>query len=68
MKLIEKDREVEISDRNWPLAIDLFLKWGYPETLLTQPNTKGLKVFDIDKITCELSAWGIPWKRNKWSY
>lgn len=62
MKLIEKDREVEISDANWSLAKDLFIKWGY------ETESPEIAVSDIDKITCELSAWGIPWKRVKWEY
>jgi hypothetical protein len=62
MLITEKGREVEISESNWILAKDLFIKWGY--------NTEDSKmeVKDIDGITSELSAWGIPWKRTTWDY
>lgn len=60
MKLVEENKEVEVQDI--PLLEDLLHKWGY--TLIDNK----LKVKDIDKITCELSAWGIPWKRTKWDY
>ncbi len=63
MKLNKNNREVEISDSNWTLAKDLFIKWGY-----NVEDPAQLEVDDLDKITCELSAWGIPWKRTKWDY
>lgn len=60
MKLIENDREVEVS--NTPLLEDLLIKWGYDF------SKQNILVKDVDKLTTELSAWGIPWKRTKWSY
>ena len=61
LKLIEKDKEVDVSTSNLPLLEDLFNKWG----LIIDSQ---VFVEDIDKITSELSAWGIPWKRTKWTY
>lgn len=57
--MIVKDalnREAEIKDGHWPLAEELFLKWGY------DVSTSEIEVKDVFKITSELSAWGIPWK------
>lgn len=62
MKLIEGDREVEVSEQQLPVLADLLIKWGY------DPLSKEINVSNINNITCELSAWGIPWKRTKWSY
>ncbi len=39
--------EIEIDVNNWPLVEDLLIK---------------LEGSEINKITSELSAWGIPWK------
>ena len=61
LKLIEDEKEVDVSTNNLPLLEDLFNKWGLK--IDTQ-----VVVEDINKITCELSAWGIPWKRIKWNY
>lgn len=61
MIIYEDDREVTISESNWTLAEPLFSKWGY------EGETQ-IKVNNLDDITLELSAWGIPWKRTKWSY
>ena len=61
LKLIEDEKEVDVNTNNLPLLEDLFNKWGLK--IDTQ-----VVVTDIDKITCELSAWGIPWKRTKWTY
>ena len=52
----EQNREIEITERNWVLAEGL--------------NFRGIKgrdndvmiVNDVNDITPELSAWGIPWK------
>lgn len=68
MKLIQGDKQAEINTiSNWPLIEDLFIKWGYPISLLEAAKTKDdirIKVSDMNKITSELSAWGIPWKRT----
>lgn len=62
IKLISGDKEVDINTMsNMPLIEDLFHKWG----IKLEPH---IVVSDIDKITSELSAWGIPWKRTKWIY
>lgn len=60
-----KDRKVEVQENVWPLAEDLFLGWGYEQVAINIAKTKNanLKVRDIEDITPELSAWGIPWKR-----
>lgn len=63
MLLTQEDKEVFIQEHHWPLAIDLFNKWGYDTS-----DAATLEVKNIDDITSELSAWGIPWKRIKWSY
>lgn len=56
--LDSKNRELEIDNRHWPLAEDLFNKWGMA------PNSNNeINVADIDDIAPELSAWGIPWRR-----
>lgn len=60
MRIIEGAREVEVNYS--PLLEDLLVKWS-----LT-PIDRSVHVDDINKITSELSAWGIPWKRVKWSY
>ena len=45
----------EVFVKDWILAEDLFIKWGY--------NTKQdcIEVRNLDDITPELSVWGIPW-------
>lgn len=53
-----KRNEVEITPRNWTLAADLFLKWGH------KIDGDVIHVVDVNDIVPELSAWGIPWKRN----
>ena len=58
MIIFQDDKEVEIHDREWVLAEDLFLKWGYT------PKGDKLEVEDISDVTAELSVWGIPWKWN----
>jgi len=60
MIITDKIHELVIEDRNWSLAIDLFVKWGYPERTLEQ--AKKIKVTNVYKVSGELSAWGIPWK------
>lgn len=58
IKIIDsKQREVVIQNHHWPLAEDLFLKWG-----MSPSFDNIIKVVDIDDISPELSAWGIPWK------
>lgn len=49
-------REVEI--RDWALAEDLFVKWGY------DVEQDSIEVEYLDDITLELSVWGIPWRRK----
>lgn len=53
MIIFQSDKEVEI--RDWALAEDLFIKWGY------DVKQDRIAVNNIDDITAELSAWGIPW-------
>ncbi len=55
-----QEKEIEIKNLHWPLAADLFMKWGHDIT------TDKVHVLDIDDIIPELSAWGIPWKRTSW--
>lgn len=45
--------DLEISDRHWSIAENLFVKWGYDvsKPIITSKDVSG-----------ELSAWGIPWK------
>lgn len=59
--IIYEDQD-EVIVRDVPLAHDLMAKWGY------DPDQEKIAVNDISKITCELSAWGVPWKRALWSY
>lgn len=54
MIIFQGEKEVEI--RNWALAEDLFIKWGY------DVNQDRIAVKNLDDITPELSVWGIPWK------
>ena len=56
-----KNKGIEISDRHWSLAENLFLKWGHH---INGADT--VIVGDLNLITPELSAWGIPWKRTSW--
>ena len=68
MKLKQADKVVKVNTlSNWPMLVDLFVKWGYPEELLEEAKKNDeitMTVSDMDKVTCELSAWGIPWKRE----
>lgn len=68
MILVEGDKEIRVNTvSNWPLIEDLFVKWGYGLEALDDAKTQAhskLKVSKIDDISAELSAWGIPWKRN----
>lgn len=68
MKIKQADKKVTINTQsNWPMLVDLFVKWGYPEEILDEAKVNDailLNVSDIDKVTGELSAWGIPWKRE----
>lgn len=69
MRIRANKKEAEINTlSNWPLVLDLFFKWGYPETLLhaaKMDDNISVKVEDFDKVTSELGMWGIPWKRVK---
>jgi hypothetical protein len=59
MKIIDaKNQEVEIRSQHWSLAESLFIKWGH------QIEGNEILVIDVNDITSELSAWGIPWKRT----
>ena len=68
MKIKQSDKVVNVNTlSNWPMLVDLFVKWGYPEDELDIARKVDgiyLSVSDIDKVTSELSAWGIPWKRE----
>lgn len=68
MKIKQSDKTVTINTiSNWPLTVDLFTKWGYSEELLDEAKENDqvvLSVSNLDNVTSELSAWGIPWKRN----
>jgi len=67
MKLKSSGSEVKINTMsNWPLIVDLFVKWGYTENTLNiarVDDKEFIDVVNIDDVTSELSAWGIPWKR-----
>lgn len=60
MILVEDQKEVEVKPN--PLLEDLLIKWGYC------PSSDRIDIKDMDKITLELSSWGIPWKRTKWNF
>jgi hypothetical protein len=61
MKLIQGDRKLVVNTiSNWPLIEDLFIKWGHADIT---PNSE-IEVNSIDSMSLELSAWGIPWKRD----
>lgn len=67
--MIIKDHRISaiVSHQNWPLVVDLFVRAGYPEDLLEKAKENSnikLKVQDVDKIVSELSAWGIPWRKD----
>jgi len=56
MKIIDaKEHVVEIKNIHWSLAEDLFIKWG------CQTLDNAIYVVDVNDITPELNAWGIPW-------
>jgi len=71
MKIKQGDSSAVINTiSNWTMLVDLFVKWGYSEELLEEAKINDslvITVSDIDRVTGELSAWGIPWKRTKWS-
>lgn len=54
----DRNSRVEIKNTHWPLAEDLFLKWN-----LVPNNKNEIAIKDVNDITPELNAWGIPWKR-----
>lgn len=56
MLVKDNNKKIEITEFNWPLAEDLFIKWGH------SVESNQIEVKDIDDVTPELSAWGIPWK------
>lgn len=68
MKIKQADKVVDINTMsNWPMLVDLFVKWGYPEEVLDIAKDNDgmlITVADITDVTDELSAWGIPWKRE----
>lgn len=68
MKIKQADKVVNINTlSNWPMLVDLFVKWGYSEQLLDKAKVDDgllIDVDNLDNVTCELSAWGLPWKRE----
>lgn len=54
--IFQGDKEVIV--RDWALAEDLFIKWGY------DVKQERIEVKKLEDITPELSVWGIPWKWN----
>ena len=58
MHIVDKTREVEIKSEHWSLAESLFVKWGYHIDI----DNEIIEVPDLDKVTPEISAWGVPWK------
>lgn len=67
MRIKSGDSEASVNTMsNWPLIVDLFVKWGYTEDTLEEARVDDkefIDIVDMDKVTSELSAWGIPWKR-----
>lgn len=58
MKVIyQGDKEVIV--RDWALAEDLFIKWGY------DVKQERIAVKNLNDTMAELSVWGIP---CKWNY
>ena len=53
--IIYKD-EIEVEIKNWAIAEEIFVKWGYD---VKQDRIEVKNIFDV---TSELSAWGVPWK------
>ena len=63
MIIIDSDnKEVEISERNWQLAEPIMQKWK--NTLVFDEKINKMRASNLEDITPELSAWGIPWKWN----
>lgn len=66
--VIKQDKKiVSVDTKNWPMIVDLFVKWGYPEELLDEAKENDaiqLVVTDLKKVTSELSDWDIVWKRK----
>ena len=50
------DRQLEVSERNWILVEGIHLKG------ILDQDDKTTMVSNLDEITPELSAWGVPWK------
>jgi len=60
MKVVDtNNKKIEFKNTYWPLAEDLFLRWGMKPT---QDNV--IKVTDVEVVAIELAAWGIPWERT----
>lgn len=59
MIISDEHYSVEIHPRHWPLAADLFIKWGH------KIQSDKIDVIDVNDITPELSVWGVPWKYIK---
>lgn len=55
MIIFQGDREVDVKD--WVLAEDLFVKWGY-----NVKNKDKIEVRKLDDLLPELTVWGIVWK------
>lgn len=68
MKIKSKSSTATVNTlSNWPLIVDLFIKWGFSEELVEEARDNKevyLNVPDMENVTSELSAWGIPWKRD----
>jgi len=61
--IIKDEKETaEVAEQNWPLVVDLFIKWAYPESSLVKGGE--IEVRSVGDILPELSVWGIPWKRK----
>jgi len=57
MKIVQDDKSIEI--KNWPLAEELFVKWGF------DVNQKEIAVNNIHEIAHQLNAWGI---KTEWKF
>lgn len=56
MIIVGNDKEIEVKET--PLLEDLIVyKWGYD-------LSDKIEVKDINNVTSELNAWGIPYKWN----
>lgn len=58
MIVIDADnKKIEIRNNHWPLAEELFVKWN-----MLPDSDNVIRVKNVDDISPELSAWGIPWR------